>query len=357
MLPLYLMRRGAGGSLEEATDHSLYDVLMYEPNGWQTPFEFKSTMQARALIDEEAYALVVKSAGRVIRLIPLTRGRVRVEQLPDYSVVYHYTRPDGGVVQFRSDEILHLRGFGIDGVHGLSRTRYAREAIGLALRTEEAAARLFKDGQMAGGAIQGENKLSPEAHARLVASMQTRHAGAENAGKWFVLEEGFEAKVLGGSAVDNQHVETRKHQVEEIARAFGVPRPLLMVDETSWGSGIEQLATMFVRFGLAPWMKAWEEAIARCCLTREERRTLRPDFDEQELLRGSMKDQAEFFSKALGSGGRGAWLVADEVRKATGYGPIEGGDKLPQPAPPSTTPPNNGNPDNEPPDPAGNQGV
>lgn len=332
MLPLFVMRREVGGGLSEARDHPLFDVLMHEPNDWQTPFEFKSTMQARALIEGDAYALVIWSRGQVVRMIPLAAGRMRVEQRPDYSVVYHYSRPDGGVQQFRRDEILHIKGWSVDGVNGLSRIRYAREAIGLSLRTEMAAASLFKSGQITGGFIEVPKEMSPEAYERLSVSMDSRRAGGENAGKMTLLEDG--AKVANGaaSAVDNQHLETRKYQVEDISRAFGVPRPLLMVDETSWGSGIEQLATMFVRFGLAAWFRAWEEAIALSCLTRDERRTLYADFDEQELLRGSMKDQAEFFAKSLGSGGRGAWLTPNEVRRTTGFGPVDGGDELPKPA-------------------------
>lgn len=348
MLPLYLMRAGEDGSLVEAKDHPLYDLLMFEPNDWQTPFEFKSSMMARAVIEGDAYAHVVWSLGRPLRFIPLAAGRMRVEQRPDYSVIYHYSRPDGGVVQFNRTEILHIKGLSVDGVNGLARIRYAREAIGLSLRTEMAAASLFKNGQITSGFIEVDKEMSAEAYARLAASMDSFRAGGENAGKFMLLEDGAKAGKAGDSAVDNQHLETRRYQVEDIARVFAVPRPLLMVDETSWGSGIEQLATMFVRFGLAPWFKAWEEAIARSCLTREERRSLRPDFDEQELLRGSLKDQAEFFAKSLGSGGRGAWLAPNEVRRATGFGPIKGGDELPKPvaSPPRSNP--EGNPDEPP---------
>lgn len=332
-LPLYLIREGGDGERTIEVDHPLYWVLMHEPNGWQTPFDFKSTMQARVLLYGDAFALVVRSLGRVIRLIPLDPHRVRVEQLADYSVLYHYSRPDGGVVIFGPQDILHLHGTSVDGLNGLSRTRYAKEALGLSLKAEQAAANLFKNGQITPGAFEFPNQLSPEAYQRLQESMSSRRAGGANAGRWIVLEEGGKAGSISASAVDNQHLEMRQYQVEEVARAFGVPRPLLMVDETSWGSGIEQLATMFVRFGLAPWFTVWEEALARCALTRDERRAgYILDFDEQELLRGSMKDQAEYFAKALGSGGRGAWMVPNEVRRLQGLSPHPDGDTFPLPA-------------------------
>lgn len=339
-LPLQLVRVLADGTRTIEADHPLYWLLMHEPNGWQTPFDFKSTMQARALLYENSFALVVWSMGRPIRFIPLDPHRVRVEQLPDYSVLYHYSRPSGGVAVFTPQEILHLRGPSVDGLNGLSRTRYAREALGLALKAEQAAANLFKNGQITPGTLEFPQQLSPEAYQRLQESMQSRRAGGENAGRHMILEEGGKMGSTSASAVDNQHLEMRQYQVEEVARAFGVPRPLLMVDETSWGSGIEQLATMFVRFGLAPWFTVWEEAIARCALTRDERRAgYCVDFDEQELLRGSMKDQADFLSKALGSSGRGGWLTKNEARRATGFSPKPGGDDLPKDAPAGAVPP------------------
>ncbi|HND52887.1 MAG TPA: phage portal protein [Pirellulaceae bacterium] len=330
-LPLAVMRRGADGSITEAEDHPLYERFMYEPNGFQTPFGFKSMMQAWALTNGNAYAVIVRSGDKIIALNPLHPERVKVEQGDDLRLTYTYHRKDGGRVVYSDREIFHLRGLTLDGVSGVSRVHQAREAIGLAMRTEEAAARLFKNGQLVGGTLTHPGKLSAEARARLVADMQSRYAGAENSGKWLVLEEGMNVGKVGASASELQHVEQRKMQVEEIARVFGVPRPLLMVDETSWGSGVEQLATLFVRFGLAPWFRAWEDAITRSLIPSRERRTLYANFDETELLRGTMKDQGEFFAKALGAGGHSPFLTVNEVREGFGYGPEPGGDTLKNP--------------------------
>jgi HK97 family phage portal protein len=125
-----------------------------------------------------------------------------------------------------------------------------------------------------------------------------------------------------------QTVEARNHQIEEVARAFGVPRPFLMMDDTSWGSGIEQLAIMFVRFGLNPGIVAWEQALRRVLLSTADRKRYAIDIDEHELLRGTMKDQAEFFSKALGGH---PWLVQNEVREEAGYRDIANADTLKDP--------------------------
>ena len=120
--------------------------------------------------------------------------------------------------------------------------------------------------------------------------------------------------VHGTSAKDAQSNELRGRQIEEIARVFGVPRPLLMIDETSWGSGIDALGQFFVQYGLNPWFEAWQQAIDRVLLVGADRGRYSAKFNPAALLRGSIKDQGEYFAKALGSGGHQPWMHFDEVR-------------------------------------------
>jgi HK97 family phage portal protein len=337
MLPLYLEDPA---TKERAETHPLYELLMWQPNRWQTAVEFKSTLQAWALIHGNGYAQIVRSRGRVVDLNPIHPDRVEVKQADDFSLTYRVTRKSGGTVDMPPSEIFHLRGLSFDGVLGLSRTRQAREAIGLAIQTERAAARLFVNGNLAGGALKAPAKLSDEAYNRLQASMQDRYSGADNAHRWMILEEGLDSKSFGENAADMQHVEQRRLQVEEIARVFGVPRPLLMVDETSWGSGVEQLYKMFVTGCLAPWFVSWEQALRRSVFEPADRGRVVAVFDEGEILRGTIKDQAEAFAKLLGAGGHAAALTQNEVRSLLGYGPRPGGDSLtnPQTAPRPSAP-------------------
>jgi HK97 family phage portal protein len=312
MLPLHLRHDDDTNAKAEA--HPLFDILHSEPNNWQTAMEFRSLMQMRALIHGNAYALIVRSGGRIIRLVPMDPARVEPKQKPDWSVEYVWTRDDGGRVTLPGSDVFHLRGLSFDGLLGLSRTRMAKEAIGLAMQTEQAAARLFRNGMMVGGALNHPGKLSNDALARLRESIESRYSGAENAHKWMVLEEGMTAEKFAATASDSQHIEHRKHQIEEIARVFGVPRPLLMMDDTSWGSGIEQLGIFFVQHALQPWFTSWEQAIARSLLVGAEKKKYKAKFNERALLRGTLKDQADFFAKALGSGGHSPWLSQNEVR-------------------------------------------
>lgn len=316
MLPLQLLRSdGAGGEVAKAKDHPLYDVLAVKPNGWQTAFEFRRLMQHRALTDGNAYALPIRSRDRVTALIPLAPDMVKVEQKDDWSVIYKVRRKNGGgEVIYQSQDMFHLRGPSEDGIRGLALVEYAAETMGLSLKAQEAAARIFTQGVMAGGVLSTEQKLTQTAIDNLRASLEEKYSGAANAGKAMVLEQGLKYAPVASTAKEAQSVETRQFQIEEIARIFGVPRPFLMVDDTSWGSGIEQLGIFFVQYGLAPWFVAWEQAISRTLLTDVERVTLYPKFNERALLRGSMKDQGEFFAKMMGSGGSPQIMEQNEAR-------------------------------------------
>lgn len=312
MLPLNVIVRG--DAKDYAVDHPLYPILKTTPNTWQTAYEIKSQLQMQVMLHGNAYARVIRSRGNVLYLIPMESKLVTPELGADWQMTYKYDRPDGGQITLPASEVLHLRDLSEDGITGLSRVKLAREAIGIALQAEKAAARLFRNGVMAGGALSAPDKLSDAAYARLQESLEAK-SGVENAHKWMILEEGLKAEKYVNTASDSQHIENRNHQIEEVARAFGVPRPLLMMDDTSWGSGIEALGVFFVQYALQHWFTVWEQAIERTLLTPAERKTHYVKFNERALLRGTLKDQAEFFAKALGSGGHSPWMTPNEVRE------------------------------------------
>lgn len=316
MLPLNLIEKE---TKEKATVHPLHRLLHRKPNDWQSAFDFRALMQLRALVHRNAYALIVRSRDirtnrdRIIRLVPLDPKRMEVALNDNWTVSYKYQPKTGARIDYQAKDIFHLRGLSLDGLNGFSLVEQAKEAIGLALTAELAAGRLFKNGAFVGGALKHKSKLSDEAFNRLKESLSEKE-GAENAGKNLILEEGMDYMQFGQNARDAQMTELRKLQVEEICRVSGVPRPLMMVDETSWGSGIEALGQFFVGYGLNPWFEAWQQAIERSLLTDEEADLYEVKFNPGALLRGSLKDQAEFLAKALGSGGHQPWMHVDEVR-------------------------------------------
>jgi HK97 family phage portal protein len=314
MLPLNILERG--DDKQHATEHPLYRLLKIKPNDFQSAFKFKSTLMLQVLQRGNAYARVIRSTGRVIRLIPIAPGTVK-PVLNDSltNLTYEVQRQNAEPLILQAADVLHLSDLSEDGLIGMSRVEKAKEAIGLAQQAQIAAARTFRNGVMAGGALMYPGKLKAEQIANIQASLEQKYSGAENAHKWMVLEEGIKPEKWATTSSDAQHIENRNHQIEEIARAFGVPRPLLMMDDTSWGSGIEQLGIYFVQYGLQHWFTMWEQAIETVLLNDAEREQYAIKFNERALLRGTLKDQAEFFTKALGSGGHSPWLSQNEVRE------------------------------------------
>lgn len=313
MLPLNLI--SSDDTKQVQTDNPAHRLMKYKPNDWQTPIEFKSLMQIRALLDGQSFARVIWSGNRPIRLIPLDRGSTKPRLTAAWQVVYDYTTPDGGEITLTTRDIFHLRDISLDGVNGISRVKLGREALELAEQAERAASRTFRTGVMAGGAIEVQKELSDNAYNRMRGSLDTNYAGADNAGRWMLLEEGAKATQFTTTAVSSQQVENRDHQIEEVARMWGVPRPLLMMDDTSWGSGIEQLAIFFIQYGLAQWFVSWEQAAGRVFIPDNQLDSVQFKFNEGALLRGTLNDQSAFFAAALGAGGTKPWMTQNEVRE------------------------------------------
>ncbi|GBD48091.1 phage portal protein [Methylopila sp. Yamaguchi] len=316
MLPLHLIDNG---TKEKAKDHPLFPLLHREPNNFQSAFDFRTLLQHWALTEGDGYALVVRRPNdprTILRMIPLNPAHVKPKQNDDWSVGYRYTPSDRGARDFDASEILHIRGMTRDGIRGISLVKQAADAIALAISADLAIGRLFKNGTFSNIYLSAPETMSDEAFERLRNDFDTWYSGADNAGRTPLFEDGVEPKSIGANAKDSQSNETRARQVEEIARIFGVPRPLLMIDETSWGSGIDVLGQFFVRYGLNPWFEAWQQAISRTLLVGDDKEQFAAKFNPGALLRGSMQQQGEFFAKALGAGGHQPWMHWDEVRDA-----------------------------------------
>lgn len=312
MLPINLIKNGP--AKEYAKNHPAYRLLKLKPNGWQTPYEFKSQIQLSVLANGSGYARIIWSRGRPIALIPLAFEQVKANLGDDWRMTYTYTGKDGSQIVLKQHEVFHLRDLTTDGITAIARMKLASGAIKLARDAEKAAARTFETGNMAGGAIETPKALSDSAFERMRKSINQDFSGSDNAGKWMILEEDAKAKLFSATSRESQHIENRNAQIEEVARAFGVPRPLLMMDDTSWGSGIEQLGIFFIQYGLQHWFTAWEEALARAMLSDSEMESLSFKTNERALLRGTLKDQYDSFAKALGAGGHATWLKQNEVR-------------------------------------------
>ena len=323
MLPLILYRR-QGDTKTRAVNHPLYRVLHSKPNRWQTSFQWREMMAGHVLLRGNAYSEIVPTGGLgVAELIPLHPDRVRPEQLDDMSIVYEYTPPSGRPRVILQSEMHHFCGLSLDGVTGISPIKYHRETLGLSAVTLEHGARTFKNGAKPGGVLTHPGTLNDGPLKRLKAQWQDDYAGASNAGKTLVLEEGMDWKQIGLTNEDAQYLETRKFQRSEIASIYRIPPHLIGDLEKSTFSNIEHQGLEFVKYTMAPWFARWEQAISRDFLTDRERDRYFAEFLVDGLLRGDIKSRYDAYSV----GRQWGWLSANDVRNLENMNPIDEGDE------------------------------
>lgn len=320
-------------NISPAKKHPLYDLMASAPNDWTTSFEFRETLILHAALGD-AYAFKNKSGpgGRIVELILLDPGKVQKEQKADWSIVYKVTGASGAVQEFPADAIWHIKGPSWNSVRGMDVLNLAREALGLSIATEESHAKLHDKGVRPSGIYSVDGSLNPEQYKKLKDWIDKEFAGAEHAGTAMILDRGAKWLPMAMSGLDAQHLETRKFQIEEVCRFFGV-MPIMVgySDKAATYASAEQMFLAHVVHTLSPWYARVENSADVYLLSKKERADgLYFKFVAAGLLRGASKDRAEYYAKALGSGGSPAWMTPDEVRSLEELNPM-GGDaaKLP----------------------------
>lgn len=328
---------------DEATDvkkparsHPLYRVLHRKPNPWQTSYEFRETLALHLALAGRAYAFKVIVAGKIRELIPFEPGNVQVcasKVEGDMALVYRVTGRDGMVREFDQSLIWHLKGPSWCGYEGMDALDLAREAVGLSISTEASQAQLHRNGVSSAGVYSVEGTLNAQQHKDLRKFLADNYAG-QNGGLPMIVDRGAKWLPLALSGVDAQHLETRKHQVVEVCRAMGVmPIMVFESDKAATYASAEAMFQAHVTHTLAPWWERIEQSIDCNLLTEaDDAAGIYAKFVGGGLLRGSMQARADYFSKALGSGGSPAWMTPDEVRKLEELNPM-GGDAAMLPKP------------------------
>lgn len=311
--------------IQPAKDHRLYDLLAFAPNDWTTSFEFRETQVIHAALGN-SYAFINRTFGGISELILLKPGLVKKVQKPDYRIVFEVTSETGSMKEFPAEAIWHVRGPSWDGLLGLDVLSLAREALGLAIATEESHAKLHAKGVRTSGTYSVDGKLNKEQYAALKAWILAENAGADNAGAPMILDNG--AKWISGAltGVDAQHLETRKHQIEEVCRFIGVhPQKIFHTDKTSTYASAEEFSNAHREDTLAPWYMRIEQSADLHLLSRADRRKgVYCKHVANALMRASAAARAEYYSKALGSGGSPGWMTPDEVRALEEMNPMGG---------------------------------
>jgi HK97 family phage portal protein len=319
-VPLLLYRRD-GDRRSRATDHPLYRVLHDAPNRWQTSFGWRETMLAHLAWRGNYYAQKLAGPDGVVReLLPLNPDRVCVKLDDRGRKTFEYRQPAGATVQFAEEDVFHVVGLSLDAICGVSIIDYARETIGIGLAAEAYGARTFANDATPGIVLSHTGNLSKPAQDRLRDSWVERHAGAHNARRPVVLEEGMTATPVSMTSKDSQFLETREFQVPEVCRWFRMaPHKIAHLVGSTFAS-LEQQNIAHVGDTLQPWYTRIEQAISAQLLGDEE--DVYAEFEVKGLLRGDSAARAAYFTARFGIG----TMSRNDIRRAENEEPLPGGD-------------------------------
>ncbi len=330
-LPLQLYRYTAGGK-ERVYDHPLYHLLHDEPNPEMTSFIFRETLMSHLLIWGNAYAQIIRDRlGRVQGLYPLRPDKMTVCRDESGQIYYIYTKTTDenpaikpyGQVPLRKDEVLHIPGLGFDGLVGYSPIAMARNAVGMTMACEEYGASFFANGASPSGVLEHPGVLKDPAKVR--DSWNAVYQGSANAHKVAVLEEGMKYQQIGIPPEEAQFLETRKFQLNEIARLYRIPPHMIGDLEKSSFNNIEQQSMEFVKYTLDPWVIRWEQAMQKALFLPEEKKQFFLKFNVNGLMRGDYESRMTGYS----IGRQNGWLSANDIREMEDMNPVpdeEGGN-------------------------------
>ncbi len=327
-LPLHLYRKDEGLRKQKAEDHPLYFLVHDEPNPEMTSFVFRETMMTHLLLWGNAYAQIIRNGkGEVVALYPLMPNRMQVDRDKSGKLYYQYTTSaedaptmKGNSVVLSPSDVLHIPGLGFDGLVGYSPIAMAKNAIGMAIACEEYGAKFFANGAAPSGVLEHPGTVKDP--TRLRDTWQGQFGGSANAGRVAVLEEGMKYTPISISPEQAQFLQTRKFQINEIARIFRVPPHMVGDLEKSSFSNIEQQSLEFVKYTLDPWVIRWEQALARALLMDEEKRSLFFRFNVEGLLRGDYQSRMSGYATARQNG----WMSANDIRTLEDMDRIEAED-------------------------------
>lgn len=316
-LPLHLYKYTSTGGKVKATDHPLYFLIHDEPNMEMTSFCFRETLMTHLLLWGNAYAQIIRNGKHeVIGLYPLMPSRMKVDRDEKGQLYYEYNLSSddaptmkGSQVILKPSDVLHIPGLGFDGLVGYSPIAMAKNAIGIGIACEEYGAKFFANGANPSGVLEHPGILKDP--QKLRESWTKAFGGSSNAQKVAVLEEGLKYTPISISPEQAQFLETRKFQIDEIARIFRVPPHMVGDLEKSSFSNIEQQSLEFVKYTLDPWVNRWEQSMNRLLLSKDEKQQYFIKFNLDGLLRGDYQSRMQGYS----IGRQNGWMSANDIRE------------------------------------------
>lgn len=319
-LPLRLYERRDDGSRVQATEHPLYRLLTVSPNAEMTPARFILMIVASIALRGNAFVEKKRVGSRIVALVPLLPQCMVVKRLDTGRLEYTYTE-NGQQRVIGEKDLMHIRGFGLDGVCGLLPVNTGRDIFGAAMSADEAAAKVFAQGMQASGILSSDTKLTDVQREQLRKNL-TNFMGSTNSGKILVAEAGLKYQGITMNPEAAQMLETRNFAIEEICRWFRVPPFMVghMNKQSSWASSVEGMNLQWLTNGLRPLLENIEQEISRCLLDNDGRYFA--EFSVEGLLRADSAGRASYYTTGLQNG----WMSRNEVRRLENLPPIPGGD-------------------------------
>lgn len=324
-LPLHVYEYQDDGGKKLVHDHPLYYLLHDEPNPEMTSFVFRETLMSHLLIWGNAYAQIIRDgAGRVLGLYPLLPDKMDVQRDDRGNIYYVYSRnsdenpmfKEYGDIRLKAEDVLHIPGLGFDGLIGYSPIAMAKNAVGMTLACEEYGASFFANGANPGGVLEHPGVLKDPSKVR--ESWNSVYRGVNNAHKIAVLEEGMKYQQIGIPPEEAQFLETRKFQINEIARLYRIPPHMVGDFDKSSFSNIEQQSLEFVKYTLDPWVIRWEQSLQRSLLLPGEKGKYFIKLNVDGLLRGDYQSRMNGYAVGRQNG----WFSANDIREMENMNPI-----------------------------------
>lgn len=320
-LPVNVYRKTDKGR-ELAPDHWLSLLMARKPNRYQTKVEFFETLMLNLALHGNAYAKITKVGGQIRSLLPLMAAQIETKLLADGSVVHLY-HADGNVDVLSSESVWHVKLYG-NGIVGKSPLAFGRNMFGIAQAAEQSVGKIYANGGKPSGVLSFDRLLTPAQRASVRENFATLTTGTDD--RLLVIEQGMKFDAVSMSPQDIELLASRKHQIDEIARWFGVPSILINQNEgsTTLGSSTAEIISGFYKLNLRPYLERIEASVKTWLFTPEEANQYEFEFDFEGLLRSDLKTRLEGYRTAVA----GTILTPNEVRRIEGWPRVEGGDVL-----------------------------
>lgn len=301
-LPCQVFERDSKGNAQQV-DHPLSEILVSQPNADMTDVEFREARFTNLALQGNAYSLVERNGvDNVSSLYPITSSCVAPRWNKDRTEIEYRVNDRGRWETYPREKIWHTRGFGSNGLIGYNPIACMRQAVGLALATEEFGARFFSQGATTSGIVTFPNFLSPEQRMQARQALAQKYEGLGQAHKLMVLEGGMTYTPSSMNLDDAEYLLLRGFQVDEICRMFRYPPHMVAKMDRSTFSNIEQQAIELVVYCLRPYLVREERSAARWLMKPADRNRFFVRFNLDGLLRGDAETRARFYAAMLQNG-------------------------------------------------------